>query len=115
MSATKLMPWMPRHPAIGYLFSLLLVALAMVGGCANSSTTQAADPTPDCNLAPDLQQVETVTALPEDHVVPIPELRLILADHLKHEKQLADRSNDKTTFVNANCRGHQDGSGTAGK
>jgi hypothetical protein len=109
----KMLPWMPRHHAIGYvLFPVVVLLYLLNGGCANTPTIVAGDPQADCNLAPDLQEVETVTALPEDHVIPLPELRQLLKGHMLHEKQIADRSNDKTDFVNAQCRG-QHGTGSS--
>jgi len=110
----RLLPWMPRQKVIGYLaLPMLLVGIILfVTGCAGTPTVTAAEPTPDCNLAPDLVQLEVVTPLPEDHVIKIPELRALLKSHMLHEKQIADRSNDKTAFVNNNCRG-KNGTGSA--
>ncbi len=63
----------------------------------------------DCILADELQKPEVVTPLPEDHQILLPEQWTLLKDHLVEEKGIADRSNDKTAFVNKNCRGTSNG------
>lgn len=83
-----------------------LVCFCFLAACGTTQvgTTAAAD----CDLPDADQQVETVTPLPEDHDLPVGEVWDILRAHALNEKQVVDRSNDKTTFVNANCRpGHK--------
>lgn len=63
----------------------------------------------DCVLADELQRTETVTPLPEDHPIGLGEQWQLLKSHLVEEKGIADRSNDKTAFVNKNCRGAANG------
>lgn len=86
---------------------LMIVAFAAcfgLVGCASDKMPIPPAAVADCNLPEKLQAKEAVTPLPTDHDLTSAEQQQLIKDHLLHEKQVADRSNDKTDFVNANCR-----------
>lgn len=83
-----------------------LLCLCFVAACTTVpvGSTAAAD----CDLPDLLQLPESVTPLPEDHPLSLQEVWDALKDHMFHENQIANRSNDKTKFVAEHCRpGHK--------
>lgn len=85
------------------LAALLCACFLAACGTTQVGSTAAAD----CDLPDALQAPETVAPLPEDHDLSPNEVWNALKDHMFHENEIANRSNDKTKFVNDHCRpGH---------
>lgn len=91
---------------------LAVVVLAVaLSGCSTVQSILPIVPTAhaDCVLADELQRQESVTPIPEDHDLTLQETWDVLRSRLIEAKSIADRSNDKTNFVNKNCAGAGDG------
>lgn len=84
-----------------------LLCLCFLAACATHEVPVGSTAAADCDLPDALRLLETVAPLPEDHDLSVQEVWDALKEHMFHENQIANRSNDKTKFVADHCRpGH---------